>query len=276
LSRSAERGRSGGDTLSKRGCEGNAAWCGYGDQEVNARKVGLVAFLVWILGILAIVYAIPDPLVRHGPTMIASTHDKYYVDSYVNPEITIGTLGVFTPGGLIRFKMDPDVESINGLKAWFCTAEPNLSGSLREISWPGSQVSGGDSWGESITSSGVQEVSSFEMYLDIPNHPVLDGAIVSITLSIELAYPVPSDVPGVGLAFSTCAVVTTLNLTFTLNRDFGLPVEPWTAIRCWRCLPTEKFVTALVWFVAYPVAGIIIGAMISVRGRTKNRRRWGT
>lgn len=192
------------------------------------------------------IYMMPDLPVRYGPRSISRT-----------------TMGLFAPGGFIRYEIDPRTSSLNGFRRWTYVATSTL--------WSTVKGEGGDDWGDTVYSPTTMNTKPIEIYVDIPNDSALVDKKVTIHLEIQLTYPVSA--PG-GFTNTGTQIQDTFDLM--LDNNQGDPVSGFDRAKCNRCTANDKAAVLGSWLILYPAAWIIAGitaaSILSKRTRKREAR----
>jgi hypothetical protein len=105
----------------------------------------------------------------------------------------VSFVGSLEPGGILWFRVKPDVSSVLGTYHATVRVEPALTGTARGVAWPSVTIERGSSWESTITVPspyyGDTSLPSFEVELRIPDEPELSGEIATITVRVRIDYP---------------------------------------------------------------------------------------
>jgi hypothetical protein len=104
----------------------------------------------------------------------------------------VSFVGSLEPGGILWFRVKPDISSVLGTYHATVRIEPALSGTA-SVSWSSVTIERGTSWESTITVPspypGDTQVPSFEVELRIPDDPELSGETATITVRVRIDYP---------------------------------------------------------------------------------------
>lgn len=191
----------------------------------------------------------------------------------------VTTVGLFEPGGWVRFDVDTGISSVNGFyHASFVVRVMNAeSFAAQGIDWPvvREERSAGYPWPSSIQVNPVAkpEIPPFQFFFDIPRNPSLKGQTIVLGLEGSLVYP-----KGVYLFYQDQRLTISHSFDIVLDENFGTPVSYAREVgECPTggrgCPPGELGTFAVeIWLLGLVVAMVFFIVAVKKYGRTRITR----